>query len=153
MMTRTIAAFLLACAFWPAAAAAGPQLDWARHGFQHGAWDCYGDCPSGRLRPSSAAARPAPRARANRGLFDGTWAVSASGPCLSAGTSQVMISGGRIMGQNGGGGHVTPGGVVSTVGNVDGVTVVGEGQISGRSGSGIYTQSDGCSSSWNAVKL
>ena len=127
------------------------QAEWARHGSRHGAWDCNGDCPSGRHRSHTAA--PAPRRHVGRAGFDGTWSVSAAGPCSGAGTSQVMISGGRIMGQNGGSGHVSPGGTVSTVGVVNGVTVVGEGQISGRFGSGIYRQSDGCSSSWDAVKL
>ena len=128
------------------------QTEWARQGSRHGAWDCNGDCPSGR-HPSHAAAGPAPRRHVGRAGFDGTWSVSAAGPCSGAGTSQVMISGGRIMGQNGGSGHVTPGGSVSTVGVVNGVTVVGEGRISGQFGSGIYRQSDGCSSSWDAVKL
>ena len=124
------------------------QAEWARHGSRHGAWDCYGDCPSGR-----PAADAVPHQRASMSRFDGSWTVSADGPCSSAGTSQVMISSGRIMGQNGSGGHVTPGGTVSTVGNLNGMTVVGEGHITARSGSGTYTQSDGCSSSWNAVKF
>lgn len=129
------------------------QVEWARHGSRHGAWDCDGHCPSGRAHRSRSAEIPAPRRHVGRASFDGTWSVSAAGPCSSAGTSEVLISGNRIMGQNGGSGHVTPGGTVNTVGIVNGVTVVGEGQISGRSGSGIYRQSDGCSGSWDAVKL
>lgn len=147
MSSRTAIATIVACLLGTAAASAGPQLDWARHGFQHGAWDCYGDCPSGRAQPVHRPHTP------GRASFDGAWTVSAAGPCLSAGTSQVMISGSRIMGQNGEGGHVSPSGAVTTVGNIDGVTVVGNGQISGRSASGIYQQSDGCSGSWNAVKF
>ncbi len=153
MLHRTLAALTLAAGLWPATVTAGPQLDWARHGFAHGAWDCGGDCPSGRPHPSRSAEGPAPRRQAHRAAFDGTWSVSAAGPCLGAGTSQVLISGGRIMGQNGGGGHVSPDGAIDTIGNVDGITVVGEGQIFGRTASGIYRQSDGCSSSWSAVKL
>ena len=124
------------------------QEEWARHGSRHGTWDCFGHCAGGAAHRASA-----PRPRASRASFDGTWIVSADGPCLAAGSSQVMISGGRIMGQNGGGGHVTPGGAITTVSNINGVTVLGEGQIEGRSASGIYRQSDGCSSSWSAVRL
>lgn len=72
------------------------QVEWARHGSHHGAWDCNGDCPSGRAYRSHLAATP--RRHMARASFDGMWSVSAAGPCLGAGTSQVMISGGRIMG-------------------------------------------------------
>ena len=104
--------------------------------------------------PSPAA--PAERRRARRGdglvSYDGVWAVSAAGPCSGAGSGQAMIAGGRITSSTGSG-TISPNGAVSTVSAVNGVTIVAQGQLSGRSGSGIYRQSDGCTAPWTAVKL
>ena len=151
MLHRLVAILVFAVFFLPWAARADSwtdgQAQWARHGSKHGAWDCDGNCPSGPAAP------PMPRQRVSRPSFDGAWMVSADGPCSGAGTSQVLISGGRIVGQNGGGGHVSPSGIVDTIANIDGVTVIGQGRIHGRTASGVYRQSDGCSSSWSAVKL
>lgn len=104
-------------------------------------------------------ARPAPptrrRGEAREGglaSYDGVWTVSSGGGCSGAGTGQVTISAGRIIGSSGTG-RVSATGAVSTVSAVAGLTIVGQGQIVGRSASGVYRQSDGCTGSWSAVKL
>jgi hypothetical protein len=99
--------------------------------------------------PSSAHARARTTAQP---AFDGAWAVTSGGPCIAAGTSQVTISGSRIISPMGSG-SVTPAGVVSTVSSFNGLTITGKGRIVGRTASGSYRQSDGCAGTWSAVKL
>ncbi|WP_237477422.1 hypothetical protein [Lichenibacterium dinghuense] len=100
-----------------------------------------------------AAPEPRRSARASGGLasYDGMWTVSSNG-CSAAGTTQVMISRGRISASNGSG-RVSPSGAVSIVSAVNGLTIAGQGQITGGSASGSFRQSDGCAGSWSAVKL
>jgi len=57
----------------------------------------------------------------------------------------------RIIGQ-GVSGTVSPSGAASAVGNSNGITVIGNGRLSGRSGSGSFRQSDGCVGRWTATK-
>lgn len=103
-------------------------------------------------RPRAEPRRRGASSGGNLAQYDGTWSVSAGGGCSAAGTSQVMISAGRIMGQNGGG-HVTPDGTVNTVGSYNGLSIAAQGQMTAQSASGIYRQSDGCSGPWSGVKL
>ena len=120
------------------------------------------------VSPGAPAARRAPRARPvpdeaapvqrraaarPRPSFDGAWSVSSGGGCSAAGTSQVTISGGRVISQAGVTGHVSPSGAVNTMSSYNGLTVVGRGQITGQSAQGVYRQSDGCQGTWSAVKL
>jgi deoxycytidylate deaminase len=69
------------------------------------------------------------------------------------GTSQgaVVVTSGRIIAQ-GVSGTVSSGGGVRTVGNFQGMTVTSSGRLSGRSGSGSFRRSDGCTGSWSASK-
>jgi len=49
-------------------------------------------------------------------------------------------------------GTVSPRGAASAVGNSNGITVIGNGRLSGRSGSGSFRQSDGRVGRWTATK-
>ena len=101
-------------------------------------------------------AAPAPRrsSRQNNGLaiYDGVWTASIGGPCSAAGRGQFMVSGGHMT-SNAGSGTVSPDGTVNTVSAFNGLTIVAQGQMTARSASGVYRQSDGCTGSWSAVKL
>lgn len=86
------------------------------------------------------------------GNFDGAWAVSAVGVTCSGGSqSAVVVTSGRIIGQ-GVSGQVSPNGAVNTVGSSNGITIISSGKLSGRSGTGTFRQSDGCTGRWTAVK-
>ncbi len=86
------------------------------------------------------------------GNFDGAWAVSSVGVTCSGGSqSAVVVTSGKIIGQ-GVSGQVSPNGSVNAVGNSNGITIISTGRLSGRSGSGTFRQSDGCTGRWNAVK-
>ena len=84
--------------------------------------------------------------------FDGAWAVVAVGTtCQGTATGAIVITSGRIIGQRVSG-HVSPNGAATAVGNDNGVVVNSSGHFSGRSGSGTYRRSDGCSGRWTASK-
>jgi hypothetical protein len=86
------------------------------------------------------------------GNFDGAWAVRSVGVTCSGGSqSAVVVTSGRIIGQ-GVSGQVSTNGAVNTVGNSNGITIISTGRLSGRSGSGTFRQSDGCTGRWSAVK-
>lgn len=103
-----------------------------------------------------AVAQPALAASSHRSgsvsVYNGAWMVSAEGPCTGIGSGQVTIMNGRVIGPNGGG-RVSSGGAVHTITNVNGVTTVSDGVITGGTASGSYRQSTGCSGIWTAVKL
>jgi hypothetical protein len=84
--------------------------------------------------------------------FDGTWAimlVGRSGACAGKTTSTTFtISGGRA----GNGGRVSPSGVFQGTGNTDGVGAIMNGRLSGRSGSGTMSTTNGCTLRWTASK-
>jgi hypothetical protein len=78
--------------------------------------------------------------------------VSAVGVTCSGGSqSAVVVTSGRIIGQ-GVSGQVSPNGAVNTVGASNGITIISSGKLSGRSGSGTFRQSDGCTGRWTAMK-
>ena len=128
---------------------------------------------SGSQEPSRALpapSQPAPRAksssRSNSGggggggksggsgatsTFDGVWTFVgvSSGNC--SGSVTLTISGGRLIGE-GVTGSVSANGAISAVGAANGVSGVSNGRLSGRTGSGSWQQSDGCSSHWTAQK-
>ena len=86
------------------------------------------------------------------GSFDGAWVVIGVGVTCSGGSqSAVVVTSGKIIGQNVSG-SVSSSGVVSTVGASSGITIISSGKLSGRSGSGTFRQSDGCTGRWTAVK-
>ena len=103
-------------------------------------------------RPAAPAPRRSVRQSDGLASYDGVWAVSAGGPCSGAGSGQAMISAGRITSSTGSG-TISSGGAVNTVSALNGITIVAQGQMTGRSGSGVYRQSDGCTATWSAVKL
>jgi hypothetical protein len=89
---------------------------------------------------------PAPEANA----FDGRWKFTGAG-CRGAGTVSAVIKDGKVI-VRGGGGNVTPDGIIHTVGAGNGMTLTAEGRLSGDSGSGTYDRSDGCSGTWVGIK-
>jgi hypothetical protein len=82
--------------------------------------------------------------------YDGRWVFTGAG-CRGAGSVSAFIKGGKVI-VRGGGGNVTPDGIIHTVGAGNGMTLTAEGRLSGDSGSGTYDRSDGCSGTWIGVK-
>lgn len=82
--------------------------------------------------------------------YDGRWIFTGAG-CRGAGPVSAVIKGGKVI-VRGGGGNVTPDGIIHTVGAGNGMTLTAEGRLSGDSGSGTYDRSDGCSGTWIGVK-
>ncbi len=82
--------------------------------------------------------------------FDGRWIFTGAG-CRGAGSVSAVIKGGKVI-VRGGGGNVTPDGIIHTVGAGNRLTLTAEGRLSGDSGSGTYDRSDGCSGTWIAIK-
>jgi hypothetical protein len=78
--------------------------------------------------------------------YDGRWTVTGAG-CRGAGAVAAVIKGGKVI-VRGGGGNVTPDGIIHTVGAGNGMTLTAEGRLSGDTGSGTYDRSDGCSGTW-----
>jgi hypothetical protein len=82
--------------------------------------------------------------------FDGRWKFTGAG-CRGAGSVSAVIKGGKVI-VRGGGGNVTPDGIIHTVGAGNRMTLTAEGRLAGDSGSGTYDRSDGCSGTWVGVK-
>lgn len=114
--------------------------------------------PARRAKPESEEPRRASRKSGGGGegsgggsSFDGTWvAVSVGTPCGSA-SERFAISGGRISGELSSG-SVSPNGATRTGGSVQGLSWTSTGRFSGRTGSGSFTRSDGCTGRWTASK-
>ena len=86
------------------------------------------------------------------GNFDGAWIVVSTGTtCPGTSTTAVIVSSGKIIGE-GLRGTISPSGAAQSVGHYNGVTVVSSGHASGRSGSGTFRGSDGCSGHWTSTK-
>ena len=83
------------------------------------------------------------------GNFDGTWVARSQG-CGSS-TERFVISGGRISGELSTG-QVSANGSTTSGGSVSGLSWSSSGRFSGRSGSGTFRRSDGCSGTWTASK-
>jgi len=89
------------------------------------------------------------------GGFDGAWIVNAVGvTCSGTSSNAVVVTSGRIIGNNVTSGRVSPNGSVYATGGggSSGLTNVTTGRLSGRSGSGTFVQSDGCRGRWTASK-
>lgn len=85
------------------------------------------------------------------GSFDGAWAVTSVG-CGGTSNGATVVTSGRVIG-DGVSGTVSTNGSVHTFGQAGGgITYTGAGRLSGRSGSGTFRRSDGCSGSWTASK-
>jgi hypothetical protein len=98
-----------------------------------------------------AAEAPAFPSPPDATAFDGRWIFTGAG-CRGAGSVSALIKGGRVI-VRGGGGNVTPDGIIHTVGAGNRMTLTAEGRLSGDSGSGTYDRSDGCSGTWIGIKL
>jgi hypothetical protein len=113
--------------------------------------------PVRRAKPESDEPRRASRKSGGEGggggggNFDGSWVSVAVGtPCGSA-TERFSISGGRISGELSTG-SVSPNGATRSGGSVQGLSWTSTGRFSGRSGSGSFVRSDGCTGRWTASK-
>jgi len=111
--------------------------------------------------PSARRSKPAAddqRASSRRGgggsgggSFDGAWAVTSVG-CGGSSSGATVVTSGRVIGE-GVSGTVSSSGSVHTFGQAGGgITYTGAGRLSGRSGSGTFRRSDGCSGTWTASK-
>jgi hypothetical protein len=86
------------------------------------------------------------------GSFDGTWASASAGrTCTDRTSAVVAISGGNMV-SDGFTGHVSGSGSVSGVWAGSGLSARISGHMSGRSGSGTFTRSDGCVGTWTLSK-
>jgi hypothetical protein len=111
--------------------------------------------PARRGRSEAAEPRRASRQSdesGGGGGFDGAWIVNSVGTtCSGSSRNAVVVSSGKIIGQ-GVNGRVSPNGSASAVTNSNGITVTSVGKLFGRSGSGTFRQSDGCTGRWTASK-
>lgn len=110
--------------------------------------------PARRERSEQRAA-PARRGASEGGSaarFDGMWQITFTGQsAVCAGktaSSTLTISGGSV----GGGGSISPSGVLQGVGSSGSVSAVMTGRLSGRSGGGSMQMSNGCTGRWTASK-
>jgi len=90
------------------------------------------------------------------GSFDGSWAVLLVGGPMCHGTASgsVVISGGTILGEGIATGRVSTSGASYTAGRTrEGISYTTSGHLSGRSGSGVFRRSDGCTGRWTASRL
>jgi hypothetical protein len=110
--------------------------------------------PARRAKPESDEPRCASRGSGGGGgggNFDGTWvAVAVGTPCGSS-TERFVISGGSLSGELSSG-SVSPNGATRSGGSVQGLSWTSSGRFSGRSGSGSFVRSDGCTGRWTASK-
>ena len=113
--------------------------------------------PARRAKPESDEPRRTSRKSggggegSGGGSFDGSWvAVAVGTPCGSS-SERFVISGGRISGELSSG-SVSPNGVTRTGGSVQGLSWNSTGRFSGRTGSGSFVRSDGCTGRWTASK-
>jgi hypothetical protein len=97
-------------------------------------------------RSAPEARRPAPKPAGRPANYDGAWLVNNIGCGGTAG--RVWVSGGRISGDGGVTGRVSPNGTVSTRTSVS----VGWGRVSGSRGSGGFKTNDGCTGRWTSVR-
>jgi hypothetical protein len=82
--------------------------------------------------------------------FDGAWTFTSAG-CRRTGSLPAMITRGKII-VKGGSGQVDPDGTLHSVGAGGGMTLTAEGRLSGNTGSGTFSRSDGCVGTWIAIK-
>ncbi|QOZ25553.1 hypothetical protein [Bradyrhizobium sp. CCBAU 51753] len=109
--------------------------------------------PARRSRHEAEAPRRAPRKSGGGGgggSVDGAWVVTSVG-CGGTSTGAVVITSGRIIGE-GLTGSVSASGAARSVFQANGLTSIGSGRVSGRSGAGTFRRSDGCSGTWSAIK-
>lgn len=107
-----------------------------------------------RSKPAAGEQGSSPRrggGGSGGGSFDGAWAVTSVG-CGGTSNGATVVTSGRVIGE-GVSGTVSANGSVHTFGQAgNGITYTGAGRLSGRSGSGTFRRSDGCSGTWTASK-
>ncbi|MBR0757348.1 hypothetical protein JQ604_34645 [Bradyrhizobium jicamae] len=110
------------------------------------------DRPARRSKPAAEEPRRASRGGGGGGggSVDGAWVVTSIG-CGGTSSGAIVVTSGRIIGE-GLTGTVSPSGAARSVFQANGLTSIGSGRISGRSGSGTFRRSDGCGGTWHAVK-
>jgi hypothetical protein len=111
--------------------------------------------PARRSKPEAEEPRQSARRSGGGGgggNFDGAWVVVSVGTtCSDSSTAAVVVSSGKVIGQ-GLSGTVSANGAARSVGNYGGITVISSGHVSGRSGSGTFKRSDGCTGRWTSSK-
>jgi hypothetical protein len=110
--------------------------------------------PARRSPPEAEETRRAARKSGGGGSsnFDGAWIVSSVGvTCQGTSSNAVVVTSGKIIGQNARG-TISPDGTVYGTSTSNGITVITTGRVSGRSGGGTFRQSDGCTGRWTASK-
>jgi len=109
--------------------------------------------PSRKSKPAAEESHRASRsgAASGGGNFDGTWVALANGTPCGSSTERFVVSGGNISGELSSG-HVSPDGSTRSGGSASGVSWTSTGHFSGRSASGSFVRSDGCTGRWTASK-
>src|SRR6185436_15079203 len=108
--------------------------------------------PARRAKPESDEPRRASqKSGGGGGNFDGSWVAVAVGTPCGRSTERFVISGGRITGEWTSG-QVSPNGSTTGHGSVPGLSWTSSGRYSGRTGSGSFVRSDGCTGRWTASK-
>lgn len=113
--------------------------------------------PVRRSKPKPEEPRRAARksggdgASGGGGNFDGAWVAHSVGTTCGAATERFVVSGGRLSGELSSG-QVSPNGSTTSGGSASGLTWNSSGRFSGRSGSGTFVRSDGCTGRWTASK-
>jgi hypothetical protein len=110
--------------------------------------------PVRRSKPEADEPRRAARKSGGGGggNFDGAWVAHSVGTPCGAATERFVISSGRLAGELSSG-QVSSNGSTTSGGSASGVSWRSSGRFSGRSGSGTFNRSDGCSGRWTASKL
>lgn len=112
--------------------------------------------PTRRAKPEADEPRRTSRKSSGEGgsgggNFDGTWVSVAVGTRCGSASERFVISGGRISGELSSG-SVSPNGATRSGGSVQGLSWTSTGRFSGRTGSGSFVRSDGCTGRWTASK-
>ncbi len=100
------------------------------------------------------ASRDAPRGdrvAAVAGILDGVGCRCGQFGLPEGATDTMVISSGQTTAKYGNG-HVSPDGRINTAGSGGGISWTSSGRLSGRSGSGTFRRSDGCTGTWAASK-
>ena len=152
---------LISAAFGSAAALAQSGSAGGSIGNDEKSWSGSREAPRS-VEPSKPARRGKSEADAPRGAsrnsggggggnYDGAWAIFIAG-CGGTANTAVVITSGRIVGQNLSG-RVGPNGSSTSVAtDSNGLTWNSSGRFSSRTGSGSFRRSDGCTGSWTASK-
>jgi hypothetical protein len=108
--------------------------------------------PARRSKPEAEApSRASRKSGSGGGNLEGAWILRSVGATCGGSTDAVVISSGKMVGQYGTG-QVSPNGSVSGVGSAGGLSWTMSGRFSGRSGSGTFQRSDGCTGTWTGTK-